>query len=74
MERNMSDADRRVEMGFDGGLILVVRIDGDQWSKLETAIGAGGHVSIIGEEAAYVIDTSKISYVKVETSTTRVGF
>jgi hypothetical protein len=70
----MADPDQRVEMGFEGGLILVVRLDADQWSKLETAIGAGGHVSVTGEEANYVVDTSKISYVKVETSTTRVGF
>jgi hypothetical protein len=74
MEQIMADGDRRVEMGFDGGLILVIRMDGEQWAKLETAIGAGGHVSVNGDDAAYVIHTAKVSYLKVESTTTRVGF
>jgi hypothetical protein len=74
MEQIMADTERRVELGFEGGLILVVRLPDDQWAKLEGGLGAGGHVSLTGEDTTYVIDTSKVCYVKVEDSVSRIGF
>ena len=70
----MADADRRVEMGFEGGLILVVRLADDEWAKLESALDGGGRVSLTGDDASYVVDASKVCYVKIETSVGRVGF
>ena len=70
----MAEGERRVEIGFEGGLILVVRVAADQWAAIESGLGSAGPISFTGDDASYVVDASKVCYVKVETSIGRVGF
>ena len=37
----MAEADVRVEMGFEGGLILSMKLAQVEWAKLETALDTG---------------------------------
>jgi hypothetical protein len=66
----------RVEIGFDGGLIVITKIAAKEWASLEEALKAGkGVVTFAGEEnATYHVDVSKVSYVKHEVHVGRVGF
>jgi hypothetical protein len=66
----------RVEIGFDGGLIVITKIAAKEWAGLEETLKSGkGVVTFSGDEnATYHVDVSKISYVKHEAHVGRVGF
>jgi Protein of unknown function (DUF3107) len=72
----MADEVTRVEIGFDGGLIVITKIAASEWTAVEKAIEAGsGVVRFNGDdESTYHVDVSKISYVKHQTHVGRVGF
>ncbi|MGN6377730.1 MAG: hypothetical protein ACTHNU_02140 [Gaiellales bacterium] len=72
----MSDERTRIEIGFDGGLIVVTKLTDDGWSKLEAALSARtGTVQLDGEdETVLFVDVTKVSYVKRELHVGRVGF
>jgi hypothetical protein len=72
----MSEERSRVEIGFDGGLIVVVKVTKDGWKALEDALTSGtGRVQLEGEDdTAYHVDVAKVSYVKHELHVGRVGF
>lgn len=66
----------RVEIGFDGGLIVITKIDKKEWDTLEGTIRSGKGVAQFSgdDDSTYLVDVSKISYVKHETHVGRVGF
>jgi hypothetical protein len=66
----------RVELGFDSGLIVITRLDGGEWAKLEAALDAGtGVVKLAApDDTTYYVDVSKVGYVKREAHVGRVGF
>ncbi|HET7170373.1 MAG TPA: hypothetical protein VFI18_01945 [Gaiellales bacterium] len=72
----MADDVSRVELGFDSGLIVITKLEGGEWAKLEAALDAGtGVVKIAAPDATtYHVDVSKIGYVKHEAHVGRVGF
>jgi len=72
----MADELSRVELGFDSGLIVITKLDGGEWAKLEAALDAGkGVVKIAGpDDTTYHVDVSKVGYVKREAHVGRVGF
>ena len=72
----MADDVTRVEIGFDGGLIVITKLAGAEWKSLEKALEAGsGIVKFNGDDdSAYHVDVSKISYVKHQIHVGRVGF
>ena len=72
----MSDEQTRVEIGFDGGLIVVTKLAASEWKKLEAALeGKAGTVQLTGEDDLVIyVEPSKVSYVKRELNVGRVGF
>ena len=66
----------RVEIGFDGGLIVITKIAAKEWDALAAALQSGSGVVLFSgdDDATYHVDVSKISYVKHETHLGRVGF
>jgi hypothetical protein len=72
----MADAKTRVEIGFDGGLIVVTKLTADEWSTLEQALERRSEgVRLVGEdETEFYVDPAKISYVKRDSTSERVGF
>jgi hypothetical protein len=72
----MADDVSRIELGFDGGLIVITKVAQVEWAKLEAALGKGsGVVEIAGsDDVTYYVDVSKVSYVKHEAHVGRVGF
>ena len=72
----MADDVSRIELGFDGGLIVITKVEQGEWAKLEKALTSGsGIVQLAGaDETSYYVDVSKLSYVKHEAHVGRVGF
>ena len=71
----MAEALTRVEIGFEGGLIVSMRLDASQWGLLEQALaGERRLVTLSAEETSYVVDLSKLCYVKHDLHVARVGF
>jgi hypothetical protein len=68
-------AESRVEIGFDGGLIISAKLADEEWAKLEAALSAGsGIVAFTGEDTGHHVDVSKVCYVRREIRVGRVGF
>jgi hypothetical protein len=72
----MAETDVRVEIGFEGGLILSLKLAQVEWAKLETALesGEGGKVALAGEDTTTHVVLSRICYVKHESHVGRIGF
>jgi len=71
----MAETDVRVEIGFEGGLILSMKLAQVEWAKLETALDSGaGKVALAGEETTTHVMLSRICYVKHESHVGRIGF
>jgi hypothetical protein len=67
--------DVRVELGFDGGLIVSMRLDSGEWDRLRTQLDQGsGSVTVTYEEGTCYIDVTKVSYTKCEQHVGKVGF
>jgi hypothetical protein len=65
----------RVEIGFDGGLIISAKLPDLEWGRLETALAAGaGIVEFTSEDTGHHVDVSKICYVRREMHVGKVGF
>ena len=60
----------RVEIGFDGGLIVITKIAAKEWDALEGTLKAGKGVAQFSgdDDSTYLIDVSKVSYVKHESA------
>ena len=68
-------AESRVEIGFDGGLIISAKVADAEWAKVESALASGrGMVSFNAEDTHHHVDISKICYVRREANVSRVGF
>ena len=72
----MSDERTRIEIGFDGGLIVVTNLTDKEWAKLESALSARtGTVQLDAEDDTVIfVDVTKVSYVKRELHVGKVGF
>jgi hypothetical protein len=68
-------AESRVEIGFEGGLIISAKLPEEEWKRLEDALQSGsGVVSFTGDGVAHHVDVSKVCYVRREAHVGRVGF
>jgi hypothetical protein len=68
-------AESRVEIGFDGGLIISAKVPDQEWSKLEAALAAGsGIIEFAAEGTSHHVDVSKVCYVRREMHVGKVGF
>jgi hypothetical protein len=65
----------RVEIGFDGGVIIGMKLEPAELARLEAALADGSdRISLAAEETSWVIDLRKLCYVKHERHVARVGF
>jgi hypothetical protein len=70
-------ADRiRIEIGFDGGQVMVALVDGDSVDRLEQALssGADGSLALEVDDGRYTVALRRIVYVKRFAREGRVGF
>ena len=64
----------RIEIGFDGGQSLSMLFSPDSADDLERGIGEDGSVSLVAEDARYVIALRRVVYLRRFLREARVGF
>ena len=70
----MADPLRRVEVGFDGGQVIAVRISEDVLATLRSALGQGGWHRLTTDEAEVDVDLDKLVFVRTAGDNQKVGF
>jgi hypothetical protein len=66
---------RRVDVGFQGGSVLSLRVTEDSYASLKTALGGSERWhEIESEDASVTIDLPQVIYVRLDTERDRVGF
>jgi len=74
----MAEADSgrvQIEVGFDGGQIMIARVSPQAVDELEHALSGGaGVVPLDAEDGRYVVAVGKVVYVKRFARESRVGF
>jgi hypothetical protein len=73
----MADEIRRLDIGFDGGQVLDLRVTEAVYTELRKALEAsdnrGWHV-VETQDSEVAVDLDQVIYVRVETERHRVGF
>ena len=66
---------RRVDIGFQAGPVLSLRLQEDAYKSLRKALGGSERWhEVDSEEAAVTLDLSQVLYVRLDTESGRVGF
>lgn len=67
---------KRVDLGFEGGLVLATRLTEDEYRRLREALngGADGWHELRTQDSEVVVDLSELVYVRFETEQHKVGF
>ena len=65
----------RASIGFSGGQVLAVRVDGDALVALREALGGDQRLYDLElEDGTVAIDLTQVAYVRVDSDEPRVGF
>ena len=70
----MTDTLRRVEVGFDGGQVIAVRVAEEELETLRTSLGQGGWHRFATDDAEVDADLDKLVFVRTEGDAQKVGF
>jgi hypothetical protein len=65
---------RRVEVGFDGGQVIAIRISQEVLEDLRSALGQGGWHRFMTDEAEVDVDLDKLVFVRTAGDGSKVGF
>jgi hypothetical protein len=69
----MADA-QRVEIGFEGGQAISVRLGEDELKELRKRVEKGGWHDVRTEEGVLAVYAGKIAYLRIDSGEHRVGF
>ena len=71
----MTDERVQIEVGFDGGQIMIARVSHHSADELDGAVASGeGVVALDAEDGRYTVPVRRIVYVKRFARESRVGF
>ena len=73
----MPDEVKRIDIGFQGGQVLPVRVKAVEYESLRTALGnekADRWFELKTEDSEVALDLAQIVYVRLDTEEHRVGF
>ena len=68
---------KRVDIGFQGGQVLAVRVEPDEYEGLRKALGnerAERWFELKTQDSDISVDLSQVVYVRLDTEEQRVGF
>jgi hypothetical protein len=67
---------RRVELGLEGGGVLLLTVEDDDADALRGALGGSGFHEVASDEGENAIDLSKVTYMRVlpGDASNRIGF
>lgn len=69
----MADA-QRVEIGFDGGQVVSVRLTDDELKDLRKQVEKGGWYDVRTEDGVLAVYVGKVAYLRIDSGAHRVGF
>lgn len=65
----------KIEIGFDGGQVVPVRIDDDQLALLRSGLTSESKAHEVSyEEGTLILDLSKVIFLRVTSSAQKIGF
>ncbi len=67
-------ATQRIEIGFEGGQVLPVRLDEKSLRKLREALSSGGWHELETEDGELSIYLGKVAFLRIDSGGSRVGF
>jgi hypothetical protein len=73
----MPDEVKRIDIGFQGGQVLPVRVKTDEYDGLRRALGnekADRWFELKTQDSEVALDLAQIVYVRLDTEEHRVGF
>ena len=65
---------QRVEIGFEGGQVVPVRLDEKSLKKLRESLPAGGWHDLETEDGELSIYLGKVAFLRIDSGEHRVGF
>jgi hypothetical protein len=66
---------RRVDIGFQAGPVLSLRVQESEYNSLKGALGGSDRWhEVESEDATVTLDLSQVIYVRLDTERDRVGF
>lgn len=69
----MADA-QRVEIGFEGGQVVSVRLDDDELKDLRKQVEKGGWYDVRTQDGVLAVYVGKVAYLRIDSGEHRVGF
>jgi hypothetical protein len=69
----MADA-QKVEIGFEGGQVISVRLNDDELKDLRKQVEKGGWHDVKTEDGVLALYLGKVSYIQIDSGAHRVGF
>jgi hypothetical protein len=73
----MAEEVKRIDIGFQGGQVLPVRVQTDEYESLRQALGnekADRWFELKTQDSEVALDLAQIVYVRLDTEEHRVGF
>ncbi len=69
----MADA-QKVEIGFEGGQVVAVRLKEDELKDLRKQVEKGGWHDVKTEDGVLAVYVGKVAFLRVDSGEQRVGF
>lgn len=69
----MADA-QRVEIGFEGGQVVPVRLTEDELKDLRKQVEKGGWYDVKTEDGVLSVYVGKVAFLRIDSGEHRVGF
>ena len=65
---------KKVEIGFEGGQVIPVRLSGDELKDLRKQVEKGGWHDVETEDGVLALYLGKIAFLRIDSGEHRVGF
>ncbi len=69
----MADA-QKVEIGFEGGQVIPVRLSSDELKDLRKQVEKGGWHDVKTDDGVLAIYVGKVAFLRIDSGAHRVGF
>jgi hypothetical protein len=65
---------QKVEIGFEGGQVVAVRLDEDELKDLRKQVEKGGWHDIKTEDGTLSVYVGKIAFLRIDSGAQKIGF
>jgi len=65
---------QKVEIGFEGGQVVAVRLDADELKDLRKQVEKGGWHDVKTEDGTLAVYLGKVAFLRVDSGDQKIGF